>query len=127
MSGSSSDEMVADIVHIDPVLAAAAQSLRCRSSSLRSRCSNTSTCSSRFSVASSGKGSQLAYHRPKAAVRGSPVHCKIGKAVQKGVDESSERILPYVPKAWEIYILVAVPMAPFILMVVLLGPLLLEE
>jgi hypothetical protein len=39
----------------------------------------------------------------------------------------SQGLLPYVPKAWEVYVLIAIPMAPFILVALFLGPLLLED
>jgi len=45
--------------------------------------------------------------------------------VSKGVDE--ERLLPYVPKAYEIYVLCALPMLPFLIMLCCLGPMLLAE
>ena len=48
-----------------------------------------------------------------------------GGTVSKGVDE--ERLLPYVPKAYEIYVLCALPMLPFLLLLCCLGPMLLAE
>ncbi len=40
---------------------------------------------------------------------------------------TSQGLLAYVPKAWEVYVLITIPMAPFILVALFLGPLLLED
>eukprot|EP00802_Teleaulax_amphioxeia_P018998 Tamp_19214.p1 GENE.Tamp_19214~~Tamp_19214.p1 ORF type:complete len:142 (+),score=11.74 Tamp_19214:799-1224(+) len=126
-------EIAAENIHIDPVFAAATMSMRCRSSLLRAR--STAACSSTRSTASSGKSSQRVssgkssqrvYHRPADKVCGTVRHT-IEKDCKANSDESSERILPFVPKVWEMYILFALPIAPFILFMILLGPLLLEE
>ena len=117
-------EIAAENIHIDPVFAAATMSMRCRSSLLRAR--STAACSSTRSTASSGKSSQRVYHRPADKVCGTVRHT-IEKDCKADSDESSERILPFVPKVWEMYILFALPIAPFILFMILLGPLLLEE
>jgi hypothetical protein len=117
-------EIAAENIHIDPVFAAATMSMRCRSSLLRAR--STAACSSTRSTASSGKSSQRVYHRPAYKVCGTVRHT-IEKDCKADSDESSERILPFVPKVWEMYILFALPIAPFILFMILLGPLLLEE
>ena len=44
-----------------------------------------------------------------------------------GKKEAEESILPYVPKAYELYVLAALPLIPFLLLLLFLGPLLLEE
>ena len=41
--------------------------------------------------------------------------------------EAEESILPYVPKAYELYVLAALPMIPFVLLLLFLAPLLMEE
>jgi hypothetical protein len=40
---------------------------------------------------------------------------------------NNEGLLPYVPKAWEVYVLIAIPMAPFLLVAFFLVPMLLED
>lgn len=43
------------------------------------------------------------------------------------VEDNTRRMLPYVPQAYEIYVLVALGLAPFICAFLLLGALLIEE
>ena len=41
--------------------------------------------------------------------------------------EAEESILPYVPKAYELYVLTALPLIPFVLLLLFLAPLLMDE
>jgi len=57
--------------------------------------------------------------------RGASFHTKGGDEVGEEIEE--ERLLPYVPKAYEIYVLCALPLLPFLLLLCLLGPLLVAD
>ena len=41
-------------------------------------------------------------------------------------EDETEKLLPYVPKEYELYVLCAIPLIPFVLIMVMLGPLLVE-
>ena len=41
--------------------------------------------------------------------------------------EAEESILPYVPKAYELYVLAALPLIPFVLLLLFLAPMLMDE
>ena len=42
-------------------------------------------------------------------------------------EEAKESFLPYFPKAYELYALAVLPLSPFLLLLLFLGPLLLDE
>jgi len=41
-------------------------------------------------------------------------------------NDEAEQLLPYVPKEYELYALCAIPLIPFLLVILMLGPLLME-
>ena len=63
----------------------------------------------------------------RTSSRGAASLCARGSKGKMTKEEMEESLLPYVPKAYELYVLAALPLIPFILLLVFLGPLLLED
>ena len=63
----------------------------------------------------------------RTSSRGAASLCARGCEGKMTKEEMEESLLPYVPKAYELYVLAALPMIPFILLLVIFGPLLLED
>lgn len=63
----------------------------------------------------------------RAGSRGSSCRATKNGSSGKKKAESDESLLPYVPKAYELYVLAALPMIPFMLLILFLAPLLMEE
>jgi len=97
-----------DLDGIDPILAATLSHVE-RMAREHARARPVSVCGSR----TSSRG-VAASHRGAA----------IGHLPQK---EAEEGLLPYVPKAYELYVLAALPLVPFLILVLFLGPMLLED
>ena len=57
--------------------------------------------------------------------RGARFHANGGDEVGEEIEE--ERLLPYASKAYEIYVLCALPLLPFLLLLCLLGPMLFAD
>ena len=113
---------------IDPIVAAVAHSMRTqamrRGGARRpGMCSDPST---RTDSASAGRCSSTCSNGRSASLSKRASICPDARSNGAGVSKS-EGLLPYVPKAWEVYVLIAIPMAPFILLAFFLGPMLLED
>jgi len=112
---------------IEPIVAAVAHSMRTqamrRGGARRSgMCSDPST---RTDSASAGRCSSTCSNGRSASLPKRVSICPDARS--NGGGGMCEGLLPYVPKAWEVYVLIAIPMAPFILLAFFLGPMLLED
>jgi len=95
-------------IHVDPVLAEAAAKLDAMS------CADSSNSSFRRSVTSCRRRNGSVYsQQPQPKLASSK--------------EEVDRMLPYVPQAYEIYVLVFMGLLPFVLAFLALLPMLIEE
>jgi len=63
----------------------------------------------------------------RTSSRGAASLCARGCEGKMTKEEMEESLLPYVPKAYELYVLAALPLIPFLVLLVIFGPLLLED
>lgn len=94
--------------YVDPILQAALR--------------DCDDCSSRGSRLSAARSGTMRHRRLKP-------HAHMGRSLMANTAEESkeERMLPYVPQAYEIYVMVALGLAPFILAFIGLGAMLLQD